>query len=154
MTVALRRAVPGDARAMAAIDRQASPSPWSEAQFTTPCAPDAAGEYALVAEADGTVLGFVVCQQVLDEATIHNVAVAPAARRWGIARALLEQLLAGLAPGTRRCLLEVRASNAAALALYRGLGFREDGRRRGYYPLAGGREDAVLMSLEIEREHS
>jgi ribosomal-protein-alanine N-acetyltransferase len=157
MGVLLRRATPRDAPAMAAIDRAVSPSPWSIAQFADACQVEPDTEYALVAEAGSAVVGFVVCQQVLEDANIHNIAVAAAVRRRGIGRRLLQELLAQLPAGVQRCLLEVRASNAAALALYRGLGFCEDGRRRGYYACAEGREDAVLMSLKIAgacREHT
>jgi len=51
--------------------------------------------------------------------------------------------------GAKRCLLEVRASNAAARGLYRSLGFQVDGVRKNYYPAATGREDALLMSREL-----
>ena len=49
----------------------------------------------------------------------------------------------------RRCLLEVRRSNKAARRLYQGSGFALDGVRKNYYPKAGGREDALLMSREL-----
>ncbi|MCZ6831549.1 MAG: hypothetical protein O7F73_18545, partial [Gammaproteobacteria bacterium] len=48
-----------------------------------------------------------------------------------------------------RCLLEVRCSNGGAIALYRKHGFTEDGVRKNYYPTDGGREDALLMSLNL-----
>ncbi|GAB3288975.1 ribosomal protein S18-alanine N-acetyltransferase [Parahaliea aestuarii] len=156
MTLNLRRALPADVPAMAEIDASVSLSPWSAAQFLDAVAADARGEFAWVAEVDGAVRGFVVCQRVLDELSIHNVAVAPVAQRRGLASRLLHHALGEVRPLPARCLLEVRASNAAALALYRGLGFTEDGRRRHYYPAAEGREDAVLMSLQpgVERERA
>ncbi|MBN7798516.1 ribosomal protein S18-alanine N-acetyltransferase [Parahaliea mediterranea] len=135
---------------MAAIDLLGAFSPWSERQFLAACAEAGSGAGALVAEVDGRVAGFLVWQRVLDEASIHNVAVAPRARRRGIARDLVRHLRGELPDDTTRCLLEVRASNHGALALYRGLGFVEDGRRRNYYPVEHGREDAVLMSLDLQ----
>lgn len=135
---------------MAAIDRLGSSSPWSERQFHAACAAEGRDAGAWVAEVDHRIAGFLVWQRVLDEASIHNVAVAPQARRRGIASHLLRHLRASLPEDTRRCLLEVRASNHGALTLYRGLGFVEDGRRRDYYPTAHGREDAVLMSLDLQ----
>jgi len=107
----------------------------------------------LVAEAGGGLAGFSACSRVLDEATLLALVVHPAQRSRGNGRALLAASLDALAgAGAARCLLEVRASNRAALALYAAAGFREDGRRRGYYPGAGSaeREDAVLMSRALE----
>lgn len=152
MRARIRRAQPADAAFMAAIDRAVSASPWSARQFLKACSEGA--EFALVAQSTdtgtaGDILGFLIYQQIVDEVSIHNVAVAPAAQRRGIARALIEHMLQQRPDTTRRCLLEVRASNNPALALYRHLGFVEDGRRRGYYPALDGREDAVLMSLEL-----
>lgn len=153
----VRAALPADVPAMAEIDGAVSPSPWSAAQLLDvvsgldcPGASSAAmaTDFALVAERAGAVLGFVICQRVLDELSVHNVAVAPVAQRQGLASQLLEAALAEMTGAIRRCVLEVRASNTAALALYRQLGFVEDGRRRNYYPTAQGREDAVLMSLQ------
>lgn len=150
MTFSIRRASPEDAVSMATIDRQVSVSPWSGEQFAAACAGDDECSAGLVAESGDEVIAFLVGQRVLDETSIHNVAVAPVARRRGIARALVRHLLAAQPAGVQRCLLEVRASNSAALALYRGLGFVEDGRRRNYYPTEHGREDAVLMSLVMQ----
>lgn len=79
---------------------------------------------------------------------IQNVAVAPEWRRRSIARRLLEHVLAQAAhAGAERAALEVRIHNHPAIRLYRTLGFREVGRRRGYY--ADG-EDALLMELRID----
>jgi ribosomal-protein-alanine N-acetyltransferase len=81
--------------------------------------------------------------------------VAPAMRRRGLAAALLKAVLEQCRHwGSERVLLEVRAGNAPAIGLYRRAGFREDGRRRGYYPplqdpADTGREDAVLMSHRL-----
>jgi [ribosomal protein S18]-alanine N-acetyltransferase len=107
----------------------------------------------LVAEAGDGLAGFSACSRVLDEATLLALVVHPLHRRRGNGRALLAASLDALAgAGAARCLLEVRVSNRAALALYAGAGFREDGRRRGYYPGASTleREDAVLMSRALE----
>ncbi|WP_458524888.1 GNAT family N-acetyltransferase [Onishia taeanensis] len=99
--------------------------------------------------APGTLLGFAVLACLPFDAELQAITVAPSARRRGVARALLEGLIATASGwGSERLLLEVRASNAPALALYRGLGFIEEGRRRGYYPATEGvspREDALLM---------
>ncbi|WP_187276583.1 ribosomal protein S18-alanine N-acetyltransferase [Parahaliea maris] len=141
---------------MADIDAAVSPSPWTTAQFLEAVVGEEGRDYTLVADIAGVVSGFVVCQCVVGELSVHNVAVAPGAQRQGLASSLLRRAIAEAGKEAQRCLLEVRASNAPALALYRRLGFGEDGRRPNYYPCAGGREDAVLMSLEsgAERERA
>lgn len=95
------------------------------------------------------MVGYTVFQRILDEAELLNIRVAPAYRRRGVGRHLLAACLAEL-EGARYLHLEVRASNRAALALYREAGFVQVGIRRGYYPLAtGGREDALLLGLDL-----
>lgn len=95
----------------------------------------------------GAVLGYVLFWHVADEIHLLNVAVAASERRRGIGRALVEDML-GYARGraARLVLLEVRASNAAAIALYEALGFERFNVRARYY--ADG-EDAVEMKLEL-----
>lgn len=94
----------------------------------------------------GLVLGYVSLSTVLDEGYINNVAVRPEARRQGVATALLRELRR---QGEKLAFLtlEVRESNQEARALYANLGYREAGRRRGYY--FHPREDAIIMTLEI-----
>jgi len=91
--------------------------------------------------------GFVLARVAADEAEILTLAVAPAARRQGIGSGLMAAALAGAtARGAAVMLLEVAAGNAAALALYRALGFAEVGRRRRYY--ADG-ADALVLRREL-----
>jgi ribosomal-protein-alanine N-acetyltransferase len=147
-----RAAAPGDAPALAALDRMVNPSPWSESQFSDVCATqaDAGTERALVIFADTQALGFVVFSRVLDEACIHNIAVHPSRQGGGMGRLLLGAALQqSLSEGATRCYLEVRASNGAARGLYEKLGFQLDGLRKNYYTTAAGREDALLMSLSL-----
>ena len=111
------------------------------------CRPDAQDHVWFAAAADDTPLGFIACALVLDEMTLLALAVPPAARRQGIARALHQPALEALRPAL--AFLEVRASNHAAQALYRSLGYRDSGRRRDYYPNPdGSREDALVMRLQ------
>lgn len=150
MKSVIRSARVYDALEMAQIDAAVSYSPWSAGQFSVACDGEGdSSEFALIVEQDNRIQGFVVCQVVLDDLNILNVAVAPRAQRRGIASALLERLLAAQPGGAGRCLLDVRESNVAARALYQKLGFSEDGVRRNYYPTSQGREDAVLMSLSL-----
>jgi ribosomal-protein-alanine N-acetyltransferase len=147
----IRLALPGDSPALAALDALVSGNPWSAAHFEAACRGEqAAGEYALVAERGGLLAGFAVIALLLDEATLLNIAVHPAQQGRGAGRALLEAALVSMRrAGARRCLLEVRASNAVALGLYGRCGFSRDGLRRGYYPTEEGREDALLMSAQL-----
>lgn len=136
---------------MAAIDARVNHNPWTESQFATTCSGAVgARESALVAEEDGRVDGFVVISLVVDEASIHTIAVDPAQQRRGLGLLLLNTAVAQMEQaGARVCLLEVRQSNKAARRLYQGLGFMLDGVRKNYYPTADGREDALLMSLAL-----
>ncbi|MGB0212983.1 GNAT family N-acetyltransferase, partial [Algiphilus sp.] len=92
-------------------------------------------------------VAFAVSSLAMDDAHLLNLAVAPTARRGGLARRLLDHVLAqARAAEAQRVLLEVRESNGAAVGLYADAGFRLLARRRGYYPAAGGRrEDALVM---------
>lgn len=147
----LRPAVPADAAALADLDRRAGPWPWPAAHYEAPCeGNDPAKGRVLVLDHAAGPLAAVVYSRVLDLGEIQNVIADPGYRRRGLARHVLSEVLAQLrAEGAERCLLEVRASNAPAIALYRRCGFVEDGRRRNYYPLGSGREDALLMSLQL-----
>ena len=83
---------------------------------------------------------------VFEELRLLNLAVDPSVRRQGIATELVQRALAdGRRSGTRRAVLEVRASNHAALALYRTFGFEQTAVRTRYY--ARPVEDAILMEL-------
>lgn len=102
----------------------------------------------LVAEVGGGVAGYVVARDAAGEGEILNLAVAPAGRRHGVGRALVECVLGELSTrGVRDVFLEVRESNAAARALYAAQGFQEVGRRRRYYrqPV----EDAIVLRVVI-----
>lgn len=145
----LRPAISGDVDALAELDALVNPSPWSSRQFVAACS-GSSHEQALLLEVAADPVGFVVFSIVADEVCIHNIAVHPARRREGLGTALLQAAIsAAKAAGASRCYLELRASNEAARELYTRLGFQLDGRRRDYYPLGGGREDALLMSRKL-----
>ena len=94
-----------------------------------------------------TLVGYVGFQTVLGESDMMNIAVAPDARRRGIAQGLVEALIQELTELDSHCLsLEVRASNEPAKALYGKLGFREIGRRKNYY--RNPKEDALILRKE------
>lgn len=145
----VRPGAAADLRAMAAVEQAASRYPWSLSQFTASSLRE--NEHSLVVEgAAGTILGFAIFRQVMDEATLMNIAVHPGYQGRGLGVRLVTALLSELAErAVQRCLLEVRAGNERAIALYRSRGFVDDGLRSNYYPSATGREDALLMSCNL-----
>ena len=105
----------------------------------------------LVAEdsVSGRVLGYAGLMVVADEGYITNVAVFPEYRRQGIAAQILQVFVQFAAANHLAFLtLEVRPSNAAAIALYQGFGFEEVGRRKNYYDLP--KEDALILTKYFE----
>lgn len=126
-----------------ALERACFSAPWTRAQLQSQLPDDR--HVFLVAAAGETVLGYANFLHVLDEGDIGNVAVAPERRRQGIADALLDALCARAAALDLAFLtLEVRVSNAPAIALYRKHGFQTVGQRRNYYQKPD--EDALLMT--------
>ena len=109
----------------------------------------------LVAEdgVSGKVLGYAGLLVMADEGYITNVAVFPEYRRSGVAAKLIE-VFENFARGNRLAFLtlEVRPSNAAAIALYRRFGFQEVGRRKNYYDLP--KEDALILTRYFEEEQA
>ncbi|EHC97042.1 Ribosomal-protein-S18p-alanine acetyltransferase, partial [Salmonella enterica subsp. enterica serovar Wandsworth str. A4-580] len=142
------------------IEQRAHAFPWSEKTFFVFRQPGRTektffgnqGERYLNLKltADDRMAAFAITQVVLDEATLFNIAVDPDFQRRGLGRMLLEHLIDELEKrGVVTLWLEVRASNAAAIALYESLGFNEATIRRNYYPTAQGHEDAIIMALPI-----
>ena len=129
------------------IEQQSFSVPWTDAMLRMQLQPDS--HVFLTAETpDGAVVGYVGMLYVLDEGYISNVAVRPDCRRQGVAEALLAALEArGRALLLSFLTLEVRESNAAAVALYEKRGYRAVGRRKNYYEKPT--EDAVLMTLTL-----
>ena len=103
----------------------------------------------IVAEDGDKVLGYVGSQTVMDETDMMNVAVHPDCRGQGIATGLIVGLVGALKERGSRCLtLEVRSSNAPAIALYEKLGFHQVGCRKNYY--RNPKEDALILRKEWE----
>ena len=122
--------------------------PWSENSIASEL--DNRLSCWLVAEEQGTVAGYVGSQSVLDMADMMNIAVAPDFRRQGIAEQLILALIDKLKEnGIIALLLEVRVSNAPAIALYEKLGFELVGRRPRYYH--NPREDALILRKELTK---
>lgn len=132
---------------IARLEAQCFSDPWSEKSIASEL--ENPLSLWLVAEENGRVCGYVGSQTVLDESDMMNVAVDPGFRRQGIARALIETLIAELSKMGSRCLrLEVRVSNENARALYERMGFRQLGLRKNYYH--NPKEDALILGKEWE----
>jgi len=125
------------------------PEPWDETALARLLA--LPGVFARLALAGDEPVGFVLARVAVDEAEILTLAVLPGRRRRGAGRALVTAVAAAArAAGGTRLYLEVAADNAAALALYRGQGFAEVGRRRGYYVRAGAAPvDALVLARPL-----
>ncbi len=144
-------AVLSDLGAVLEIERASFSSPWSDKMLRAEIEGNPFARFVLGRrKRDREILGYVCYWVVFDELRIMNVAVAPQARRRGIARVLVEHALAeGRARGVRRVLLEVRATNEPALSLYGSFGFERRALRRNYY--SDPKEDAILMELSLAR---
>jgi [ribosomal protein S18]-alanine N-acetyltransferase len=123
-----------------AIERRAFPTPWSLGMFVLELSKPSG--ICLAAVGDGQLVGYLVCARYADVWHLMNIAVDPPSRRQGVATALLEQMVQR-AGHDASYTLEVRPSNATAIALYERFGFRSSGTRRRYYHDTG--EDAVIM---------
>ena len=130
--------------AVAELEKQNFPDPWPEIAVRSELTNKLS--LWLVALEGSTVVGYVGSQTVLQEADMMNIAVAHTHRRRGIARVLVEELVRQL--DAYQLSLEVRASNAPAIALYESLGFKQVGLRKNYY--RNPREDALILRKEWE----
>lgn len=137
-----------DLDAIAAIARASFARPWTRDMFAQELSTQPLSRsYVLRTEA-GEVAAFCTCWLVIDELHINTIAVDPSHRRRGLARELLAHVLADArSMGARRALLEVRASNVAAIGLYEAFGFTADTIRKGYYP--DPPEDALVLSRSL-----
>ena len=128
--------------AVAELEKQNFSEPWPEIAVRSELTNQLA--LWLVAVEDGVVAGYVGSQTVLQEADMMNIAVGEGFRRRGIARMLVEELIRRL--DAYQLTLEVRASNAPAIALYESLGFTQVGLRKNYYHKP--KEDALILRKE------
>jgi ribosomal-protein-alanine N-acetyltransferase len=136
-----------DIPAVVALERSSQFSPWTEGNFRDALA---AGNLCLVGIWEHVLSAMAVLQMAGGEAELLTMAVNPELRRRGFGRLLLNQLIARASSyGADAIWLEVRRSNAPAIALYRSAGFVDVGWRKGYYQTAAGREDAMMMRLAL-----
>lgn len=147
----LRGAWGHEAQALSQVHAAAFDHAWSADEISQLL--DGPGGFALLVEDAERPAAFILCRAIAGEAEILTLAVEPAARRRGLARALVESA-AGAArmAGADVMFLEVSAENLPAIALYEGAGFARVGLRRGYYDRGpAGAEDALVMSLDLGR---
>lgn len=139
-----------DLNAVMAIEVRGYPYPWTRGIFLD-CL--RAGYPGLAMEEDGLLMGYALLSIAADEAHLLNICIDPLSQTRGCGRGLLRAII-GVARdrGVQRVFLEVRPSNKPALTLYHSEGFNEIGRRPRYYPAADGREDALVMAIELVSE--
>ncbi|MDF7669713.1 ribosomal protein S18-alanine N-acetyltransferase [Orbaceae bacterium ESL0721] len=142
---------PEDLPAAYQLELIAHPFPWSESVFYSN---QGDRYFNLKISDDDQLIGYAICQIVADEATLFNIAINPKFRRQGLAKMLLNEVIAQLSsmPKPIRTLwLEVRASNKAAINLYNVLGFNELTVRKKYYPTkeSSHGEDAIIMAYTL-----
>ena len=139
-----------DVAYVAALEAQIHAAPWTSGNFRDALA---AGYATSVGVREGRIVAYGVLMLSPGEAQILNLSVVPDARREGLGRALLRRFVDDARRlGAEQIFLEVRVSNAAAIALYAAEGFAPVGRRECYYPpLVDGatREDALVMRRPV-----
>ncbi len=133
------------------LERMCFSRPWSKKMLVEELDNQCAAFLVAVEPETEKAVGYAGLLVVADEGYITNVAVDPSCRRQGVAAQLL-QVFDNFAKGNHLAFLtlEVRPSNAAAIALYEGFGFREVGRRRNYYDLP--KEDALILTKYYTEE--
>lgn len=136
-----------DIDAVLEIEQAVYTHPWTRGNFLDSLN---AGYHCHTYRLDAELLGYFALIVAVGEAHLLNLSVAAARQRQGIGSTLLlEALRTARAHGAKHLFLEVRPSNAPALALYEAFGFRRIAERRGYYPAHGGREDAYVLTLDL-----
>jgi ribosomal-protein-alanine N-acetyltransferase len=136
----LRDMKPEDLPEVLAIERASFPSPWTKGMFEAELGHPFS--WHRVAMADAGPVAFLIARFYGEVWHIMDLAVAPAQHRRGLGGMLLDEFLSHVPPD-EPIILEVREGNEKAISLYRSRGFRESGRRPGYYPDTG--ESALLM---------
>ena len=143
ITVHIRRMIPEDVPAAAALERICFSEPWSENAYLRTLT-DEKALYLVAENEDGEIAGMCGLLDILGEGDISNVAVAEPFRRQRVAQRMMAELLKqGKERGIRAFTLEVRASNEAAVRLYEKFGFVCEGRRKNFYKKPD--EDALIL---------
>ena len=139
----------GDLDGIVQIERAVNPFPWGEEVLRDTIA---SSGHHLMSLREGRAVGFLLSSFVLDEAQLLLIGVSPDWQGVGVGGQLLKELInRSQDQGQKLIYLEVRSGNERAIRLYRSLGFIDIGVRRDYYPGLVGREDAIVMSLELDQ---
>lgn len=150
--VKFRAMTPMDVPAVGAVERASYPFPWSEGIFRD-CL--RVGYLCRVAEVEGSVVAYGVVAMGAGEAHILNLCVSNELRGRGIGRQMLMLLLErARQAGMTEAFLEVRPTNLLAIGLYQSVGFIQVGLRKGYYQAEEGREDALVLKLDLLEDGS
>ena len=142
-TLSIRSLQVGDLDEVLAIEKLTSVDPWSLAQFQQ-CI-----DQSVVLVSARQVFGYTVVSMAVDEAEVHNIAVAPEFQGRGLGALLLDHSIGELPAAILKLYLEVRVSNFSAIRLYASRNFEKVGERRHYYRTEYGRENALVMALDI-----
>ena len=138
----------GDLDGIVQIDQAVNPFPWGEEALRDTIV---SSGHHLMSLREGRAVGFLLSNFVLDEAQLLLIGVSPDWQAVGVGAQLLKELInRSREQGRKLIYLEVRSGNERAIRLYRSLGFIDIGVRRDYYPGLVGREDAIVMSLQID----
>lgn len=149
--IRVRAMCPGDVAAISALEAASYEFPWSAGIFAD-CLK--VGHACRVLGVDSVTAGYGILSIGAGEAHVLNLCVGAAWRSQGLGRHLLLRLLDLARVGrAQRVFLEVRPSNPRAISLYASIGFREIARRLRYYPARDGREDAIVMALDMAAGH-
>ena len=139
----------GDLDGIVQIERAVNPFPWGEEALRDTIA---SSGHHLMSLKEGRAVGFLLSSFVLDEAQLLLIGVSPDWQGVGVGGQLLKELInRSQDQGQKLIYLEVRSGNERAIRLYRSLGFIDIGVRRDYYPGLVGREDAIVMSLQLDQ---
>ena len=139
----------GDLDGIVQIERAVNPFPWGEEALRDTIA---SSGHHLMSLREGRAVGFLLSSFVLDEAQLLLIGVSPDWQGVGVGGQLLKELInRSQDEGQNLIYLEVRSGNERAIRLYRSLGFIDIGVRRDYYPGLVGREDAIVMSLQLDQ---
>ncbi|ADL13579.1 ribosomal protein S18-alanine N-acetyltransferase [Acetohalobium arabaticum] len=132
------------------IEEESFGSPWSVESFKKELTKNRYAHY-LVLKKGAELIGYIGIWIFISEGHITTLAIAPAYRRQGLAKYLLDRIVSSLAESkVRKVTLEVRVSNQAARRLYRDYGFEEVGIKEDYYQ--NNQEDAVVMHKVLDKE--
>ncbi len=136
-----------DVDAVMVIEESVYPFPWT-AHIFKDCI--RVGYICRLCEKDGEIMAYAVLSTGAGDAHLLNLCVSPAYRQQGIGRAMLRKMITlARERVVQTVFLEVRPSNHQARALYAQSGFNEIGTRKEYYPADKGREDALILALEL-----